>query len=63
MSNRLRQTYYEKLGYNLASKKNLEILLDENKIKDLSKLKLFSEINTIQSSQQRIVLWGYLSGK
>lgn len=60
MSN-FRQTYYGKLGYKGAEGK-LEVLLDEKKVKDLNKLKLFSEEFGVLSSH-RMHLWGYLSSK
>lgn len=60
MSN-FRQTYYGKLGYKGAEGK-LEVLLDEKKIKDLNKLKLFAEDFLVPASH-RMLLWGYLSSE
>lgn len=62
MSN-FRQTYYGKLGYKgVEEKGKLEFLLDERKVKDLGKLKLFAEEFTVHSSH-RLTLWSYLSSK
>lgn len=60
MSN-FRQAYYGKLGYKGAEGK-LEVLLDEKKVKDLNKLKLFAEEFGVLASH-RLLLWGYLSSE
>lgn len=60
MSN-FRQTYYGKLGYKGAEGK-LEVLLDEKKVKDLNKLKLFAEEFMVLTGH-RLSLWGYLSSE
>lgn len=59
MSN-FRQAYYGKLGYKAEGK--LEVLLDDKKVKDLNKLKLFAEEFGVLASH-RLALWGYLSSK
>lgn len=56
-----RQSYYGKLGYKGAEGK-LEVLLDEKKVKDLNKLKLFAEEFGVLSSH-RLQLWAYLSSE
>lgn len=62
MSN-FRQAYYGKLGYkDKGAEGKLEVLLDEKKVKDLNKLKLFAEEFGVLASH-RLALWGYLSSK
>lgn len=59
MSN-FRQAYYGKLGYK-GTEGKLEVLLDEKKVKDLNKLKLFAEYGLLDRGPSRLLLWGYLS--